>query len=199
MKQLHPEQSPQRKRDIRRILREGGSCPATGYTHLCHPTPRDIRQVYLCKRRAWPAPHSRETFTRLLPPAQRTDYRNMCRRCRRSRHLGCIQYLLQKASYRISGSSSQRRNHTGSRRAAAPYSPLDLLENGDGMFETSATVIKDAGDDPDITNGMKVVANIAIPFRQHDPLPEQHSPGRLQHHRLRRRRRRCHHHARSGT
>ena len=32
----------------------------------------------------------------------------------------------------------------------------DLLENGDGMFETSATVIKDAGDDPDITNGMKL-------------------------------------------
>ena len=48
----------------------------------------------------------------------------MCRRCRRSRHLGCIQYLLQKASYRISGSSSQRRNHPGSRRASAPYSPL---------------------------------------------------------------------------
>ncbi len=48
----------------------------------------------------------------------------------------------------------------------------DLLENGDGMFETSATVIKDAGDDPDITNGMKVVANIAIPFRIDDPLPE---------------------------
>ena len=40
------------------------------------------------------------------------------------------------------------------------------------MFETSATVIKDAGDDPDITNGMKVVANIAIPFRIDDPLPE---------------------------
>ena len=48
----------------------------------------------------------------------------------------------------------------------------DLLENGDGMFETSATVIKDAGDDPDITNGMKVVANIAVPFRTDDPLPE---------------------------
>ena len=41
------------------------------------------------------------------------------------------------------------------------------------MFETSATASsKDAGDDPDITNGMKVVANIAIPFRIDDPLPE---------------------------
>ena len=48
----------------------------------------------------------------------------------------------------------------------------DLLENGDGMFETSATVIKDAGDDPDITNGMKVVANISHTFRIDDPLPE---------------------------
>lgn len=44
------------------------------------------------------------------------------------------------------------------------------------MFETSATVIKDAGDDPDITNGMKVVANIAIPFRIDDPAPED-TPG----------------------
>ena len=125
MKQLHPEAILLKESGI-----SGGFCekveagPATGYTHLCHLPPQDIRQVYLCKRRAWPAPHNRETFTRLLPPAQRTDHRNMCRRCRRSRHLGCIQYLLQKASYGISGSSSQRRNHPGSRRASAPYSPL---------------------------------------------------------------------------
>lgn len=44
-----------------------------------------------------------------------------------------------------------------------------ILRNGDGMFETSATVIKDAGDDPDITNGVEVIANVAIPFRMDDP------------------------------
>lgn len=67
MKQLHPKPYSSRKRDIRWILREGGSCPATGIRIFCHLPPQDIRQVYLCKRRAWPAPHSRETFTRLLP------------------------------------------------------------------------------------------------------------------------------------
>lgn len=49
----------------------------------------------------------------------------------------------------------------------------DILDNGDGMFEISATVIKNSGDDPDITNGMKVIANVAIPFRMDDPSPEE--------------------------
>lgn len=49
----------------------------------------------------------------------------------------------------------------------------DLLDNGNGMFEISATVIKDAGDDPDITDGMKIVANVAVPFRMDDPSPEE--------------------------
>lgn len=51
----------------------------------------------------------------------------------------------------------------------------DILKNGDGMFEISATVIKDAGDDPDITDGMKVIANVAVPFRLDDPSPEESS------------------------
>lgn len=49
----------------------------------------------------------------------------------------------------------------------------DILDNGNGMFEISATVIKDAGDDPDITDGMKIVANAAVPFRMDDPSPEE--------------------------
>lgn len=49
----------------------------------------------------------------------------------------------------------------------------DILDNGDGMFEISATVIKNSGDDPDITNGMKVIANVAVPFRMDDPSPEE--------------------------
>ncbi|ADV44182.1 cobalt-precorrin-5B (C(1))-methyltransferase CbiD [Bacteroides helcogenes] len=47
----------------------------------------------------------------------------------------------------------------------------NISKNGDSIFEISATVIKDAGDDPDITNGMKVVANVAIPFHPNAPLP----------------------------
>lgn len=49
----------------------------------------------------------------------------------------------------------------------------DILENGDGMFETNAAVIKVSGDDPDITNGMKITANVAVPFRLDDPSPEE--------------------------
>ena len=52
----------------------------------------------------------------------------------------------------------------------------DLLENGNGMFENSATVIKDAGDDPDITNGMKIIANVAVPFSMDDPSPADAPP-----------------------
>lgn len=48
-----------------------------------------------------------------------------------------------------------------------------LIENGDGMFEANATVIKDSGDDPDITNGMKIIANVAIPFRMDTPAPKE--------------------------
>lgn len=51
-----------------------------------------------------------------------------------------------------------------------------ILDNGNGMFEISATVIKDSGDDPDITNGMKIIANVAIPFRCDDPSPEESQP-----------------------
>ena len=52
----------------------------------------------------------------------------------------------------------------------------DLLENGNGMFETNVTVIKDAGDDPDITNGMKIIVNVAVPFRMDDPSPQDAPP-----------------------
>lgn len=56
-------------------------------------------------------------------------------------------------------------------QTAFPHS--DVIDNGDGMFEISATVIKDSGDDPDITNGMKIIANVAIPFRMDGPAPEE--------------------------
>lgn len=48
-------------------------------------------------------------------------------------------------------------------RQALPHS--SDLPNGDWMLETNATVIKDAGDDPDITDGMAIIANVAVAFR----------------------------------
>lgn len=50
--------------------------------------------------------------------------------------------------------------------------PSTIPKSKDDALQASATVIKDAGDDPDITNGMKIVANVTIPFRANDPLPE---------------------------
>ena len=41
------------------------------------------------------------------------------------------------------------------------------------MLEADATIIKDAGDDPDVTNGMQIKANVALPFRFDDPTPAE--------------------------
>ena len=46
--------------------------------------------------------------------------------------------------------------------------PHTSFLNDDWMMETEAYVIKDAGDDPDITNGMQIRANVAIPFKMDD-------------------------------
>ncbi len=58
-----------------------------------------------------------------------------------------------------------------------PVEEQELLPHADflndnGMMETNASVIKDAGDDPDITNGMEIRVNVAVPFRMDDPVPK---------------------------
>lgn len=42
--------------------------------------------------------------------------------------------------------------------------PRSSSVNDNWMVESEACVIKDAGDDPDITNGMQIKVNIALPF-----------------------------------
>ena len=51
--------------------------------------------------------------------------------------------------------------------------PHPSCVNDDWMLEADATVIKDAGDDPDVTNGMQIKANVALPFRFDDPTPAE--------------------------
>ena len=51
--------------------------------------------------------------------------------------------------------------------------PHPSCVNDDWMLEADATVIKDAVDDPDVTNGMQIKANVAVPFRFDDPTPAE--------------------------
>ena len=51
--------------------------------------------------------------------------------------------------------------------------PHPSCVNDDWMLEADATVIKAAGDDPDVTNGMQIKANVALPFRFDDPTPAE--------------------------
>lgn len=48
-----------------------------------------------------------------------------------------------------------------------------LQDDGESYRGISATVIKDAGDDPDITDGMKIVAHVAAPSCMTDALREE--------------------------
>lgn len=50
--------------------------------------------------------------------------------------------------------------------------PHTSFMNDDWMMETEAYVIKDAGDDPDITDGMQIRANVAVPFKMDDSSPK---------------------------
>lgn len=43
--------------------------------------------------------------------------------------------------------------------------PRSRYINGEWMIVAEAAVVKDAGDDPDITHGITICANVAIPFR----------------------------------
>lgn len=46
--------------------------------------------------------------------------------------------------------------------------PHSDFMNENWMMEAEACVIKDAGDDPDITDGMEIRANVAVPFKMDD-------------------------------
>lgn len=50
-----------------------------------------------------------------------------------------------------------------------------MQDDGESYRGISATVVKDAGDDPDITDGMKIVAHVAVPSCMTDALREETS------------------------
>ncbi|AVM57018.1 precorrin-6x reductase [Bacteroides heparinolyticus] len=54
-----------------------------------------------------------------------------------------------------------------------------LQDNGESYCGISATVVKDAGDDPDITNGMKIRAHVAVPLRIMDALQKNRPQGNV--------------------
>lgn len=47
--------------------------------------------------------------------------------------------------------------------------PHSCLVNGSRMRKAEACVIKDAGDDPDITDGMRIKASVAVPYEADEP------------------------------
>lgn len=55
--------------------------------------------------------------------------------------------------------------------AAQERLPHTSYINDDWMIEAEAAVVKDAGDDPDITDGITIRANVAVPFRVDDFSP----------------------------
>lgn len=54
-----------------------------------------------------------------------------------------------------------------------------LQDDGESYRGISATVIKDAGDDPDITDGMKIRAHVAVPLRIMDALQKNRPQGNV--------------------
>ena len=53
----------------------------------------------------------------------------------------------------------------------SPALPKSDFFNDDWMMEANASVIKHSGDDPDITDGMEIKVNVAVPFRMDEPSP----------------------------
>lgn len=96
----------------------------------------------------------------------------MCSRSRCSCNLGYFQRSTPAPTRRIPRYSPN---------GETIYVPVEEQElyphpsyvNDDWMLEADATVIKDAGDDPDVTNGMQIKANVAVPFRFDDPTPAE--------------------------
>ena len=86
-------------------------------------------------------------------------------------------------------------------QAVAVTADTNLYDTIVTMFteDVGTVLICDDGFLLGLVSRKEICGQYSHTFPHRRPAAGRHSPGRLQHHRLRRRRRRCHHHARSGT